>query len=83
MTDNIAAINSEYLEYPTAMTSAMPFLDPLIATNNKIYPPDIRMKTLELMAPRDRSTSRIMRRLWADVLCSHSEWCAVPLMSEF
>lgn len=83
MTDNIAATNSEYLEYPTAMTSAIPFLDPLIASNNNIYPADRQMTTLELMAPRDRSTSRIMRRLWADVLCSHSEWCAVPLMSEF
>ncbi|MDO6682705.1 MULTISPECIES: extracellular solute-binding protein [unclassified Oceanobacter] len=83
MRGNIAAKNSNYLEYPTAMASANRFVEPEILNNPVIYPAMAQLHEMEALAPRGRSSSRVMQRLWVDAICARGNWCSVPMSSMF
>jgi putrescine transport system substrate-binding protein len=78
-----AARNSNYLSFPTAMQSAMPFIDKAIADNPAIYPAAGSNRHLEAMVPQDKAVSRIKHRLWVTAICSGRSWCSIPMTSFF
>lgn len=83
MRAGIAARNSDYLAYPTAMQSALTQVDKEILDNPVIYPSVDVLNKLEAMKPLDRKTNGRMHRLWVKAMCSGRSWCSVPLKSFF
>lgn len=77
-----AARNSNYLAFPTAMQSAMPFVKPEIAANPAIFPAGGQLP-LEALVPQPRSTARLKHRLWVTAICSGRDWCSIPMTSFF
>lgn len=83
MKGNVAATNTNYLQYPTPMLSADRYTNPDVLNNPLIYPSVVSLRRMETLAPRDRKTVRVMRKLWVDALCSRGQWCSVPMTSLF
>ncbi len=83
MQAEVAAENSNYLEYPNPMASSAPYVDPDILNDETIYPALTALNHMEALAPRDRKTTRMMHKLWVGALCNRGGWCSVPMMSMF
>lgn len=83
MQAQIAARNSSYLAYPTAMENALPFVDKAVLDTPVVYPSVEVLRKLEAMKPLERKTNSRMHRLWVKAMCSGRSWCAVPMKSFF
>ncbi|WP_430459523.1 ABC transporter substrate-binding protein [Thalassolituus sp. LLYu03] len=83
MEAQIAARNSSYLAYPTAMQSALPYVDKDVLDTPVVYPSVAVLGKLEAMKPLERHTNTRMHRLWVKAMCSGRSWCSVPMKSFF
>ncbi len=83
MEARIAAQNSNYLAYPTAMHSAVAYVDKDVLATPVIYPSVDVLRSLEAMKPLERRTNSRMHRLWVKAMCSGRSWCSVPMKSFF
>ena len=79
MQPEVAARNSNYLEYPTAMSSALPMVERSILDNPEVYPSQAVLAKLEAMKPLDKESSRYMQRLWVKAICSSGKYCSAPV----
>lgn len=83
MQAQVAARNSNYLAYPTAMESALAYVDKEILDSPVVYPPVDVLRKLEAMKPLEKKTNSRMHRLWVKAMCSGRSWCSVPMNSFF
>ncbi|MDK2778647.1 MAG: extracellular solute-binding protein [Pseudomonadota bacterium] len=83
MKSQVAARNSNYLAYPTAMQSALPFVDKEVLDSPVVYPTVDVLNKLEAMKPLDKKINGRMQRLWVKAMCTGRSWCSVPMDSFF
>ena len=83
MKSQIAARNSNYLAYPTAMETALPFVDQEVLDRPVVYPTVDVLNKLEAMKPLDKKINKRMHRLWVKAMCTGRSWCSVPMTSFF
>ena len=83
MQSRIAARNSNYLAYPTAMETALPYVDKEVLETPVVYPDVEVLNKLEAMKPLDKKTNSRMHRLWVRAMCTGRTWCSVPMTSFF
>jgi len=63
----IAARNSNYVSYANGNKDSQPLLDPAIAKDPSIYPPQEVLDKLFTTTPNDPATQRIVTRVWTKV----------------
>jgi len=83
MRSQIAARNSNYLAYPTAMETALPLVDKEVLDSPVVYPNVEVLNKLQAMNPLDKKTNSRMHRLWVRAMCTGRTWCSVPMTSFF
>ena len=83
MQAGVAARNSNYLAYPTAMSSAMPFVDQDVRDNPVVYPSDDTVARLETLSPLGGKTNRLMNRVWVKSVCASGKWCSVSMSAYY
>jgi putrescine transport system substrate-binding protein len=64
MDPEIAARNTNYVQYPNANLASRPFIDEAVLNDPTIYPTDETIATSWTLQPYDSRTDRIVSRLW-------------------
>jgi putrescine transport system substrate-binding protein len=63
----IAARNSNFIQYASGNLAAQPLLDPAVRNDPGIYPPPEVMARVYTISPYDERTQRLVNRLWTRV----------------
>ena len=64
MDPEVAAANTNYVQYPNANLASRPMIDPEVLNDPTIYPTDATISTSWTLRPYDSATDRIVTRLW-------------------
>lgn len=67
MDPEIAARNTNYVQFPNANLASKAFIDEAILNNPTIYPTDATIATSWTLRPYDSRTDRIVNRIWTRV----------------
>jgi len=67
MDPQVAAANTNYIQYPNANLASRAFIDPAILADTTVYPTDETIATSWTLRPYDAATDRIVSRLWTRV----------------
>ncbi len=67
MTPQVAAANSNYVDYANGNKDSQPLLDPAVFGDPEIYPPQSVLDKLFTTTTNDQKTQRMVTRLWTSV----------------
>jgi putrescine transport system substrate-binding protein len=71
MDPKVAAANSNFVEYANGNKDSQPLLDPAVAGDAEIYPPQDVMDKLFTTTTNDQKTQRLVTRIWTKVKTGH------------
>ncbi len=64
MQADVAAANTNYVQYPNANSASTPMIDAEVLENPSIYPSDAARANFWTLRPHDSRTDRLITRLW-------------------